>query len=187
MHALLMPQRSQPHSAVRPHHARREWDGRSPARRRARSSRRRKTLFEFWEKKEVECSCDQSFLLRDVCTCCRLLSTTRSALLVQTSKAEREKTMLGNNLRVIGSHQFSQLFRIESNICLDELAHFFKVANIKRRRKRVEETSWPVSRVAERMDCSNGHHHECALTGPQCLRPCQKLQIAFQDVKALFM
>src|SRR6266566_10058008 len=63
MHALLLPQRSQTRSAARHHHARREWDDRSLARRHARSSRRRKTLFEFWEKKEVECSWDSSFLL----------------------------------------------------------------------------------------------------------------------------
>src|SRR5712692_3554238 len=58
-----MPQRSQTRSAARHHHARREWDDRSLARQCARSSRRRKTLFEFWEEKEVECSCDSSFLL----------------------------------------------------------------------------------------------------------------------------
>src|SRR5206468_8699372 len=68
-----------------------------------------------------------------------------------------------------------------SDVCSSDLA------KIERRRKRVEETSWLVSRVAERMDGSNGYHHECALTGPQCLRTSQKLQFAFEDVKALFM
>src|SRR5437868_4329284 len=95
--------------------------------------------------------------------------------------------MLGNNLRVIASHQFSQLLRIERNGCLYEGAQFFKVAKIEGRRKRVEETSWLVSWVTERMDGSNGHHDERALTGPYRLRPCQKLQFAFQDVKTLFM
>src|SRR6266550_5115696 len=51
----------------------------------------------------------------------------------------------------------------------------------------VEETSRLLSWVTERMDGSNGHHDERALTGPHRLRPCQKLQFAFQDVKALFM
>ena len=68
-----------------------------------------------------------------------------------------------------------------------EPAQFFKVAKIERRCKRVEETSWLVRWVTERMDGSNGHHDERALTGPQRLRPCQKLQFAFKDVKALFM
>ena len=70
---------------------------------------------------------------------------------------------------------------------MSELAHFFKVAKIERRRKRVEETSRLVSWVTERMHGSNGYHDERALTGPHRLGPCQKLQFAFQDVKALFM
>src|SRR5260370_12041601 len=37
------------------------------------------------------------------------------------------------------------------------------------------------------MDGSNRHHHERALTGLQRLGPSQKVQFAFQDVKALFM
>src|SRR5260221_12012245 len=37
------------------------------------------------------------------------------------------------------------------------------------------------------MDGSNRHHHERALAGPHGLGPSQKLQFAFQDVKALLM
>src|SRR6266567_5795264 len=106
---------------------------------------------------------------------------------VLLKQAIRIKKQLRNHLGVVVSHQLSQLLRRRSNGGLSELAQCFKVAKIERRRKRVEKTSWLVRRVAERMDGSNGHHHERALTGPQCLGPCQKLQFAFEDVKALFM
>src|SRR5260370_12917694 len=106
---------------------------------------------------------------------------------VLLKQAIRIKKQLRNHLSVVVSHQLSQLLRKRSNGGLSELAQCFKVAKIERRRKRVEETSWLLSWVTERMDGSNRHHHERALTGPQCLRTSQKLQFAFEDVKALFI
>src|SRR5579864_7805247 len=104
-----------------------------------------------------------------------------------SSKQHMLKNLLRNNLCVIARHQLSQLLRSRSNGGLIESAQFFKVAKIERRCKRVEKTSRPVSRVTERMGGSNWYHDERALTGPHRLCPCQKLQFAFQDVKALFM
>src|SRR5690348_12950552 len=106
---------------------------------------------------------------------------------VLLKQAIQMKKQLRNRLGVVVSHQFSELLRIRSNGGLSELAQCFKVAQIERWRKRVEETSRLLSWVTERMDGSNGHHDERALTGPHRLVPCQKLQFAFQDVKALFM
>src|SRR5260370_14447794 len=106
---------------------------------------------------------------------------------VLLKQAIRIKKQLRNHLGVVVSHQLSQLLRRRSNGGLSELAQCFKVAQIERRRKRVEKTSRLVRRVAECMDGSNRHHHERALTGPHYVGPSQKLQFAFQDVKALFM
>src|SRR5579863_9073209 len=117
---------------------------------------------------------------------CSILSDLKYTMYC-SSKQQRVKKQLRNNLCVIARHKLSQLLPGRGNGGLIVSAQFFKVAKIEWRRKRVEETSWSVSRVAEGMGGSYGYHHECALTGTHRLGPCQKLQLAFEDVKALFM
>src|SRR5260370_10272068 len=70
---------------------------------------------------------------------------------------------------------------------LPELAQFFEVVQIAPRRHDGKEARGLRRRIAEGMRDPSGYHHEGARTGPHGLHPHHKLQLAVEDVKALFM
>ena len=68
-----------------------------------------------------------------------------------------------------------------------EPAHLLEVAQIASRCDSAEETSGPLRWIAECMRNPDRHHQKRSLTGPYRLRSHQELQLAFEDVEALFV
>src|SRR3954463_2429915 len=92
-----------------------------------------------------------------------------------------------NDFCIVARHQVIQLLRAGRNALLKKLTHFFKVVNIARRRKCVQETGCLVRWIAEGMERANRHHYERSHASLHGLCPHQELQIPFEDVKDLFV